>query len=240
MTDPMPDPCPQQINVASWVLGALDESASAAYGEHVDGCPFCQAEIAKLQMVNDALPLASEQIAPPPALGDRIMAIVSAEAELLRAAGPEADRPPVARRARTRRWSWLTGWRLAPVGLAVLAAGLVIGISLSGQGTSRHVSQAQVTIAGARARLVVQGSRARLQMTGMPIPPDGKVYEVWILRHATKRPLPTDALFTVSSRGAGEVAVPKAVHDGDSVLVTAEPSGGSDAPTSPPVITAQA
>ncbi len=34
--------------------------------------------------------------------------------------------------------------------------------------------------------------------------------------------------------------MPFALHDGDKVLVTAERMGGSMAPTSPPVITAEA
>ncbi len=42
-------------------------------------------------MVADTLPLAAVQVAPPPELKDRIMSAVRAEAEVLQAAGPEAD-----------------------------------------------------------------------------------------------------------------------------------------------------
>jgi anti-sigma-K factor RskA len=239
MSDQTHDACELQINASAWVLGALDESDVADYAAHVDGCTVCRAEIAQLQMVTDALPLASEQIAPPPALADRIMAVVSSEAQLLRAAGPQADRPPE-RAAGMKRSGWLSGWRLAGVGLAALAVGIVVGTSLSGGGSERHVTQAQVTLSGAHATLVVQGTRARLEMTGMPNPPSGKVYEVWIQHGAAKQPTPTDALFTVRASGHGDVTVPDPVHAGDHVLVTAERSGGSDVPTSAPVITAQA
>lgn len=243
MSETTTDPCEHQINAAAWVLGALDESDVPGYAAHVDTCRHCQTEIAKLTMVRDALPLASEQIAPPPQLGDRIMAIVSAEAELLRAAGPQADRPAAADVSRRgRRGAWLGGWRLAALGAAVLAVGLVIGgvVSSSGGGERHVTTSAHVTVPGARAVLVVDGTRARLRMTGMPIPPEGRVYEVWVLRDGSKRPTPTNALFSVRSSGAGDVGVPAPLHAGDQVLVTAERSGGSNVPTSPPVIAVQA
>ncbi len=52
-------------------------------------------------------------------------------------------------------------------------------------------------------------------------------------------PQPTDALFSVSSSGGATVAVPGGVTGARAVLVTAEPLGGSRAPTSPPVIVAR-
>ena len=49
-------------------------------------------------------------------------------------------------------------------------------------------------------------------------------------------PAPTDALFSPTRQGSASVDVPGKVSSGDQVLVTAEPAGGSAAPTSPPVI----
>jgi hypothetical protein len=69
----------------------------------------------------------------------------------------------------------------------------------------------------------------------MPQPPLGKVYEVW-LRRASSAPSPTDALFSVTSRGSGSVAVPGNLHGVREVLVTSEPQGGSAHPTSAPVL----
>jgi hypothetical protein len=67
--------------------------------------------------------------------------------------------------------------------------------------------------------------------------PEGKVYEVWLLRRGAAAPSPTDALFSVSTQGSGRVALPS-VRGVEAVLVTAEPSGGSQAPTSQPFINA--
>jgi anti-sigma-K factor RskA len=236
------DPCEQQVNAAAWVLGALDEAETPAYAVHVDTCTHCQQEIAKLTMVRDALPLAVEQIAPPPELGDRIMGVVSSEAELLRAAGSEADRP--AKRERERRgWrsNWLSGGVIGLATGAALAAGFVLGGIVTTSDSGRlHIDQAKVTIPGAKARLIVEGTRGKLQMAGMPNPPAGKVYEMWVLRSSATKPVPTSTLFSVQADGEGQVYVPYPLREGDKVLITAEQEGGADAPTSPPVISAEA
>jgi hypothetical protein len=104
MSEPVDDRCEQQINAGAWVLGALDGDDAGGFAGHLEHCEFCQVEVARLMMVSDAMPLASEQIVPPPALGDRIMAVVASEAQLLRAAGPDADRVPARPRRDGRRW----------------------------------------------------------------------------------------------------------------------------------------
>ena len=77
-------------------------------------------------------------------------------------------------------------------------------------------------------------------MEGMPNPPAGKVYEVWVLRSSATKPMPTTTLFSVQADGQGQASVPYMLRDGDKVLITAEPEGGAEAPTSAPVITADA
>jgi anti-sigma-K factor RskA len=234
------DPCEQQANAAAWVLGALDDADAPAYATHIEDCRHCQHEIANLAMVRDALPLAVEQIGPPPELRDRIMGVVSAEAQLLRAAGPQADRPES---RNTSRWAgWLQGWRGGVALGAVLAAGFIVGSVVTAKDQSQHllVTMASVSKPDARARMIVEGSRAKLQLANFPDPPKGKVYEVWIMRKHGLMPTPTNTLFTIREDGYADVTVPYPVHPGDKVLVTAEDSGGADAPTSTPVISAQA
>ncbi len=53
------------------------------------------------------------------------------------------------------------------------------------------------------------------------------------------RPLPTDALFTVSAAGAASVGVPGGVSGVREVMVTSEPLGGSRVPTLPALIVAR-
>jgi hypothetical protein len=87
-----------------------------------------------------------------------------------------------------------------------------------------------------RASLREFGSRAELLVSGMPEPPIGEIYEVWLLRPGAT-PKATDALFTVTREGSGTVDVPGGVSQGvGEVMVTSEPLGGSARPTSPPVL----
>ena len=222
--------CEHGIDAGAWVLGALDERAAAAYEQHLRGCAQCQAEVARLRAPADALSLATEQVTPPPALKDRIMRVVESEAQLLRASGPEADRPPA---RRERRW-FLRPLPVAGLAAATLAVGVAGGVLLSGEST--RTIQAQVAMTGAHATIRVTGDHAKLEVSGMRNPPAGHVYQVW-LKRGSNAPEPTDALFT-AMHGHGHVDVPGSVKGVDLIMVTSEPSGGSIAPTSPPVITA--
>jgi anti-sigma-K factor RskA len=222
--------CERGIDAGAWVLGALDERSVAAYEEHLRGCADCRAEVARLRVPADAMALATEQVAPPPELKDRIMRVVESEAQLLRATGPEADRPP----RHDRRW-FLRPLPVAGLAAATLAIGVAGGVLLSGEST--RTIQAQVTMTGAHATLRVTGDRAKLEVSGMRNPPAGHVYQVWLQR-GNGAPEPTDALFTVNVHGHGQVEVPVSVQGVDRILVTSEPRGGSLVPTSRPVIRA--
>jgi hypothetical protein len=88
---------------------------------------------------------------------------------------------------------------------------------------------------GVQASLRRVGPRAELLVSGMPEPPIGEVYEVWLTR-SSGSPHPTDALFTVSRAGKASVYVPGSLHGVREIIVTSEPLGGSNHPTTPPVL----
>ncbi len=69
----------------------------------------------------------------------------------------------------------------------------------------------------------------------MSEPPFGEVYELWLDRPGAP-PRPTDALFTVTRAGSADVQIPGSLRGVRSVLVTAEPLGGSPSPTSAPIL----
>ena len=149
--------------------------------------------------------MASPLIAPPPELKDRIMAEVEREAELLGAAGAGADRPERTRRER-RGLGWLSGWRLAPVAAALLVAGVLVGSGVE-RARKRTIS-ADVEAAGASAELQVEGDQATLVAENLPAPPEGKVYEVWLMPEDSETPEPTHVLFTPRGDGSAEAAIP--------------------------------
>ena len=245
----MSDRCQHLDTVAAYLLGALAGAERRELEAHVAACPQCREDVAELRVVADALPLAVPPVPPPPALRERLMATVHAEAEVLSAAGADAD-GPVPAPARRRRFAWAPVRPLALAGAAALLVGVALGFGVGaatndGQTKTQTVVQvrtvqASVTPATAprgTAVIVVRDGVATLRVRGLPVPPPGKVYEVWLLRRGAAAPSPTDALFSVSTQGSGRVALPS-VRGIEQVMVTAEPVGGSRAPTSQPFINA--
>jgi hypothetical protein len=226
--------CAHRDDAGAWVLQALAEDDAHAFGEHLRGCAECRREVAELQSVADALPLAAPQVVPPPALKGRIMSVVESEAQLLRAAGPAADRPP-ARRARRRPWAGIRPLPALAAACAILAVAIAGGVLLSGDGGGATTYAAQAP-RGADVTVRVEDGRARLDVRGMPAPPPGRVYQVWLAK-GNGAPAPTDTLW-VPRQGRAQVDVGESLGGADKVLVTAEPMGGSDRPTSAPVVRA--
>jgi hypothetical protein len=182
------------------------------------------------------------QLTAPPPVRDRVMAIVRAESELLRAAGHGVDRPepppPPPRRRRLPSLRPLPAIALTCVALAVGFGGGAL-LSSGDGGVMPRTVVAQVDAHGAKGHLRVTADGAKLELSRMPPPPEGRVYQVWLQRGGARTPpAPTDALFSVSRDGDASVDVPGDLRDVDAVLVTDEPPGGSSRPTRAPVITA--
>jgi anti-sigma-K factor RskA len=219
----------------AYVLGAMAVAEREAFEEHLTTCAACREEVEELMPAAEALPMASPLMVPPPALKDRIMVEVEREASLLGAAGAGADRPERVERRR-RGAGWLSGWRLAPVAAALLIAGVLVGSSLGG--SEQRTISATVDAPRASAELEVDGDKAILVAENLPAPPEGKVYEVWLMPEGSETPEPTNVLFTPRSDGSAEAAIPS-VDGYRQVLVTDEPSGGRDAPSGTVIISAE-
>jgi len=230
-------------DAAAYVLGALEPDELAPFQRHLASCAICRDEVAALQVVADMLPSAVSQAPAPRGLRRRVLTTVYDEAQLFQAAtnrgdraGSPARRRPV-RRPLLRPLSVVGAAAFLGVGVLVGASG-VVGIGSSG-GTSTRVIQAAVLTsptALTTAELRLHGGRAELVVAGMAPPPAGQVYEVWLGRgDRTDR---TNALFVPTTNGSANVDVPGNLKGVSTVMVTAEPSGGSDHPTSVPVIRA--
>ncbi|MDX6724846.1 MAG: hypothetical protein QOD73_3250 [Solirubrobacteraceae bacterium] len=230
-------------SLGAWMLGALPDDEAEGFRTHLQGCATCRDEAASLQVAVDALPASAPPMAPPAALKERVMAVVEREASLLQAAGPDADRPAPARPR--RRLAWLSGLALRPalaVPLVLLLLVLGGGAALLGRdaidgGSRVVVARVNPELKGARASLEINGDRARLVGTRLPSPPPGHIYQVWIDRGGPS-PEPTAALFSTRRDGSASVDVPGTLDGVRAVMVTAEPSGGSEKPTGHTIITA--
>jgi anti-sigma-K factor RskA len=226
-------------DVGAYLLGALSPLEAEVFERHLMGCEDCQAEIERLRPAAEALPRSVESFEPPPSLKRSLMEVVEAEART----GVPAPPPQP---ARSRR-SWLAGLRpRAAIALASVAllAGVVIGAGLIAGGGSGDTDVVTATVdrtrlPGASARVEIaddEGKPATLHVSGVPLPPRGEVYEVWVERDGEVRP--AGALFEPGRDGRGAAAIPGGVKGVKRVMVTREVAGGSDHPTEMPVIVA--
>jgi hypothetical protein len=234
--------CPRTDDAASYVLRAMPDGEWEVYRDHLPRCAPCAEKVAELGVVADALLSGVPQLGAPEPLRDRVMAIVRAEAELLHAAGHGADRPVPARSRRRLRLPSLRPLPAVALACAALAVGIGGGALLSGGdgGITPRTVVARVDAPGAKARVRISSDGAKLEVSGMPAPPVGRVYQVWLQRgRAGTPPEPTNALFSVSRHGDASVDVPGKLDGVGAVLVTHEPLGGSTRPTRAPIITAR-
>jgi anti-sigma-K factor RskA len=226
--DQMPETRDCGGNAAAYVLGALEPGEAEAFRDHLDTCVVCRDEVAAFQQVVDALPMAAPQQRIPPGVRRRVRRRVRNEPKI--AVAP--DRP----RRRVR-----AVLRPAVAGALTIAAALAVvgGLELSsgGSGGVRVIRASVIGLPGS-AEIRLRSGRAELIVNRLSPPPAGRIYEVW-LKRAQRPPSPTNALFSVTTTGAGDVDVPGDLRGVNEVLVTPEPAGGSRVPTHAPVIVAR-
>ncbi len=225
----------------AYVLGALPEEERLEFEQYLMTHPDLQEEVEALGTVAGLLAFSPQEQEPPPELRRRIMATVEAE----------SVHPHNSRR------SWLAGlWEAVGIRDLALAAAamLVIGLfswSMLLQGEVRDLqdrvqslqSQPQGpqlialggvgTKQGARAELVtLEGDRAVLVAENMPPVPEGKTYQIWVIKGDTPQP---SGLFEPKGDSIAAV-VENPVEGADAVAVTVEPKGGSKKPTTDPML----
>jgi hypothetical protein len=234
---------------ALYLLGLLDERHRRMFVEHARTCALCSDDLAALGPAVEHLPTTARQVPAPAHAKRQVMAVVRSEASQQAARFPSHASQQAARsssRARgTPRRRFALRPALALAGTAMLAAGVAIGAlstpcgggSTPAGGSSARVVSADVTLAGASAALHQSGGHTWLTVADMPEPSSEHVYEVWVKRPGHAEPQPTDSLFAPTASGTATVAVPDS-GGANEVLVTQEPSGGTQLPTAPAVIVA--
>jgi anti-sigma factor RsiW len=226
---------------AGYALDALDAEERSVYEAHLSGCAQCREELSSFWETTEALAVAASGPAPSPALRERILDEVRAEA-------PQNVVPFEPRRNR----------RAVPVLAAAAAIAAIVALALglraadvSGQldETQAALKRAQTSAAvladpGAQSvdlqagegRLVVDADgRAVLVVDGLDPAPAGKTYETWVVPGGDIEQASPAGLFP-GSGGREIVTVDGTVQAGDVVAVTVEPAGGVQAPTTQPVV----
>lgn len=212
--------------IAAFLLGALEPGEAAELERHLAGCEECRTELEWLRPAAQLLPESVERVEAPPQLRGRLMEQVRSEAE-------SAPAP-----RRTRRWS-IGGWSLRPVaGLAALVlvvaavAAYAIGSGDSGGGNATTVVSGHSP--GVVAEVVRDGGSGTLHLTNLHQLPSDKVLQAWVERDG--RVVSAKTLFVPNQDGTASATIDD-MEGVKTVMVTAEPRGGSVQPTSPPIAT---
>lgn len=227
--------------LADFALGLLDQGEGRAVREHLAACPDCRAELQVYLQSGDALAFATDEVALPPGLSDRIAAAVRARvqpsAESLR---PVAPREPL---------RVIPGpWRAIAVGAAAAAFLLAVGLTavsfawldarddrdrLEGQLAARAI---ELPLSGDGASGVIYVASdfksGVATFAGLTAAPAQHHYEVW-----SEGPAGTRAATTFNGNGQLVVPLPELPRDMTRMFVTIEPDGSSGAgPTGPEVL----
>ncbi len=235
-------------NIPAYVLGALSVEEAAAVRAHVRQCGECARELQSYAHVPDALNLAAPEAPLPPGFTERLLE--RSDPRQI----PIPALPSVEQAHRPRLPSRLP-WALAAAAmfLALLLGGRTWQLERELDRRKAALDQRQATIASTLAVLgrkdveardlgvSASGIRTRLYQTengeagvlvfdGMPQPPEGKTYQLWLGEGqkwdsvATFKPNGNGNWFRVLQPSGGLAAY-------DKVCVSVEPVGGSEKPT---------
>ncbi|MDA8117200.1 MAG: anti-sigma factor [Actinomycetota bacterium] len=217
--------------VPVYAVGALEGEELRALEEHLDECPLCRAELRELsEVIAEAV---VEPVEPP----SSVLAAVLAETGGT-AANPEPAGADI-RELRPRRGmpglvaallalvlgvgslSFWLGRSTAPAGLSA-SGGKVVYVQLTGS-------------SGSFLRLELQGTQALVSSSDLPRLPQGRTYQVWGLPSQDPSGAPVSLGLAGGDPQGARFTLPD-ISRYRALAVTAEPAGGTAAPTSSPVV----
>jgi hypothetical protein len=238
-----------------YALDGIDDDAERTrFEHHLRRCQQCADEVRELSATATRLGFAATQ-PPPPQMRERVLAAAARTRQLppvVDHARPAAE--PRKRRATTRARGARPSPRLA---WGVVAASLVVIVVLTtvllrtqselNQSRAHQVAIQRVLEApdaraltqrisvGGTATVVYSHSRHALILTSahLPPPPNGKVYELWLLGPPRVRPA---GLLPGSAQGHTSPVLVSGFVPGDQLGMTVEPAGGTNRPTTQPIL----
>ncbi len=215
-------------DLAAYMLGALEPGEAAELERHLEGCERCREEMRWLEPAVHTLPESVERQEPPKQLRQSLMAEVRADARAERSS------------PRPSRWRglWATrGLRVATgFALVALVTAAAVGYEVGKDGSSEGESSTIVSRqeGGITVKMVSEGDGGKLHLSGVDQLPPDKVLEAWVEREGTVEAVP--ALFVPDRHGQAETTI-EDMTGVETVMVTKEPSGGSETPTGEPIVT---
>ena len=215
--------------LGAYALDALPEEERREVDEHLAACEL-HAEAAALRAAANALALTPPAIDPDPALRSRILSAITGD----EAAAP----PPSPLRAVVRPLPRITLPYALAAALAIVAGGLLAwNIVLQAEDDGPAVQFLVFAGESGTGTLVVLEDRDQvvLILDDLPLLGADQDYQVWAIVDGA-----AESLGVVDARGGGRVTVALGADLADlaAVAVSVEPAGGSEQPTTTPILTA--
>ncbi|MEA2486041.1 MAG: hypothetical protein QOD46_1152 [Actinomycetota bacterium] len=224
--------------IAPYVLGAVAPEEEREIRSHILTCDECTQEAESFAMVTAALPHATEPVPLPAGFVDRVVAHVH-DARPVASPWPSAGRVPW-----YRRW---TGWQVVATS-ALLVVALVLGAFLVNERKNLEQRQKVLTAllhherdgmelhgsAGAVAKVIPTSNGTIFVASGLHEAPADRTYQLWLIKSDGT---PVSAGTFAMNGGVAVLESQLPLNGFDKAAVTVEPSGGSEKPTTQPVIT---
>ncbi|WP_265446035.1 anti-sigma factor [Flexivirga meconopsidis] len=232
----------KHIDTLDYAMDALDEVGRRRADQHLRECAQCRTEVAELQDATALIGESTTPVSPPPSMRDSVLA----------AAARTPQHPPTAQGRPTRvepagaaprRRNRPGQWLLAAAAALVLIAGGVTVATKPWQQDKAPVSAVQQVEQAPDARsttasadggsLVVVASASRgkavATLRGMPPAPAGKTYQAWFISGGK----PVSAGMLEPDKAT---VLDGSVTGASAAAITVEPAGGSQQPTSKPIM----
>jgi len=223
----------------AYAAGAVDDVERAAFERHLQVCADCTDEVRALRETLVRL-AEGAAVTPPQGLRLHVLDQIRATAQ---------DRRQVPSAAVPRPQAPRTPWLVAAA-FALLAAGAG-SLAWNQHSAAESAQQLAAVVADPAARrvtgtatdggdvtLVRAGGRAAVLTSALPGLPAGRAYQLWIVRPGA---ITSAGLGPAERAAAGSWSrLVDGVRAGDVVAISVEPSGGSQQPTSTPIVTLQA
>lgn len=228
----------------AYATGALSDEEHDAFVEHLGVCGNCRDEVAELVATAALLGIAAAE-RPPAGFRDRVMNEVANTRQLPPVVSTLAEAKGRRRASRQRRWTMS-----AAASAVVLAVGLgVWGLSLNEDKQRSEdlvsVLQEVQTAPDAQTMNAVRGQttavltmapslgRMVFQTHGLKDAGDDRTYQIWLLGPGSR----VTSMGTFDSNGENTLQLMRGDPTGATALaVTEEPAGGSQRPTTQPVL----
>lgn len=221
---------------AAYVLRALTEDERRELEEYLADHPEHRTEVEDLASLANLIALSPAEHEPSPELRKNIMRVVESEATTSQTSEPSAL-------ARLREF--VTFRKLALGAVAILAVALLswnvllqsevsqLQGQLQQQERQTFALQGTGNASSAQAEVVtLDRGRSVLLTENMPSVPADRTFQIWVIKDGT----PVSAGTFKPDSGTSAAAIEASLSGAEAVAITVEPAGGSDQPTSDPML----